>query len=242
METTVNERVRLFIDYKKLSIREFERMCGLSNGYVNGITQTIMPNKVHAISLRFPELSTGWLMTGEGQMLKTESQAANEISIGRDNSGIVGSNAGRDINYNNSDKLQENKVDKNNGVVGIQGNGHTINNGHNVQMGNNSLFNPADLSNLTDMLKDKDFIIAKLRKQIEEKDKNCVNMLSEKDKFIQSIITDRDAIVKNMMDREQDIVKNSYERNKENLDRMDKMNERIKELQDKIFELIDKAN
>ncbi|GHT25223.1 hypothetical protein AGMMS4957_19660 [Bacteroidia bacterium] len=128
-------------------------------------------------------------------------------------------------------------IGRDNSVMNVNGN----NSGHNVKMGDNSHFNPADLSNLTEMLKDKDYIIAKLRKQIEDKDKNCVNMLSEKDKFIEKTITERDAIIKNMMVREQEIVKNSYERNEENQKRMDKKDERIKELQEKIFELIDKA-
>ena len=45
MESTVKQRIKLFIEYNNISIKEFERSCGLSNGYINGITQTIMPNK-----------------------------------------------------------------------------------------------------------------------------------------------------------------------------------------------------
>jgi hypothetical protein len=70
----VKERIKDFIAYKKISIREFERTCGLSNGYINGITQTIMPNKLSGINLCFPELNTAWLLTGEGQMLKNTIQ------------------------------------------------------------------------------------------------------------------------------------------------------------------------
>ena len=46
MDSTVKHRVIQFIEYKNISVREFERVCGLSNGYVNGIIQTIMPNKL----------------------------------------------------------------------------------------------------------------------------------------------------------------------------------------------------
>lgn len=63
MENTVKQRVKQFIEFNKISVREFERVCGLSNGYINGITQTIMPNKVSVISLHFPNLNTGWLIT-----------------------------------------------------------------------------------------------------------------------------------------------------------------------------------
>ena len=46
METSVKHRIKQFIEYKGISVREFERVCGFSNGYVNGIIQTIMPNKL----------------------------------------------------------------------------------------------------------------------------------------------------------------------------------------------------
>jgi len=44
---------------------------------------SIQPDKISSIALKFPELDTGWLLTGEGSMLKedkkdlpVESQAA----------------------------------------------------------------------------------------------------------------------------------------------------------------------
>lgn len=71
MESTVKERIKKFISYKNLSIRSFERSCNLSNGYINSIEQTIMPKKLSNISLQFPELNINWLLTGEGEMLKS---------------------------------------------------------------------------------------------------------------------------------------------------------------------------
>lgn len=70
METTVKDRVMEFIRHKNISVRAFEKACRLSNGYVRGIEKTIMPAKIEAISLNFPELNVGWLLTGEGSMLK----------------------------------------------------------------------------------------------------------------------------------------------------------------------------
>jgi hypothetical protein len=70
MELTVKDRISEFIKFKNISVRKFERMCGLSNGYINGIDQTIMPDKMSKISLIFPDLSTGWVLSGEGKMLK----------------------------------------------------------------------------------------------------------------------------------------------------------------------------
>ena len=69
MENTVKERIKEFIKFKNISIRKFEKICNLSNGYVNGINQTIMPNKTSIINLKFPELNIGWLLTGKGEML-----------------------------------------------------------------------------------------------------------------------------------------------------------------------------
>lgn len=71
MEDTVKERLMQFIRYKNISVRSFEKTCELSNGYVRSIEQTIMPAKTKTISLNFPELNIGWLLTGEGEMLKT---------------------------------------------------------------------------------------------------------------------------------------------------------------------------
>ena len=55
----------------KISVRSFERQCNLSYGYVNNIRVSIQPDKITSIALHFPELNTGWLLTGEGEMLKS---------------------------------------------------------------------------------------------------------------------------------------------------------------------------
>lgn len=72
---SVKERIKKFVLYKNLSMRKFESVCGLSNGYVNNIKSSIQPDKMESISLQFPDLNTGWLMTGEGEMLKSLSNA-----------------------------------------------------------------------------------------------------------------------------------------------------------------------
>lgn len=72
---TVKERIRLFIDSKGLSVRAFEIKCGLSNGLINNITESISKGTLDKISKSFPELNKGWLLAGEGNMLKTESKS-----------------------------------------------------------------------------------------------------------------------------------------------------------------------
>lgn len=78
METTVKERLIQFLAYKKIGQKKFAEMCGLSAGYVNAIRKSIQPDKISRIAMQFPELNTGWLLTGNGEMLnQTEEKAHN---------------------------------------------------------------------------------------------------------------------------------------------------------------------
>lgn len=70
MDDTVKDRLLHFIKYKGLSKNRFEETCGFSKRYVSNISQSIQPDKIKKISLNFPELNVGWLLTGEGEMLK----------------------------------------------------------------------------------------------------------------------------------------------------------------------------
>lgn len=70
MESSVKQRIKEFIGYKRISTREFERLCGLANGYVRSINKSILPDRLKSISLQFPELNIGWIATGEGEMLR----------------------------------------------------------------------------------------------------------------------------------------------------------------------------
>jgi hypothetical protein len=79
---TVKERLKAFIEYKNMSVRSFESQCGLSYGYVGNMRQSIQPDKVKSIAHCFPELNTGWLLSGEGEMLKTDQAAVKEYSTG----------------------------------------------------------------------------------------------------------------------------------------------------------------
>lgn len=67
---TIKERLISFIKFLEIGQGKFEANCGLANGYVNNIRRSVTPEKLQQIALRYPELNTGWLMTGEGEMLK----------------------------------------------------------------------------------------------------------------------------------------------------------------------------
>jgi hypothetical protein len=98
MEDSVKQRLIKFINFKKLSKNKFEVICGLGSRYVSNISVSIQPDKINRISLNFPDLSTGWLMTGEGEMLKNSSHQASvtesdTITIPKEVWGVIKSQA-----------------------------------------------------------------------------------------------------------------------------------------------------
>lgn len=106
METTAKERLITFIKYKRLSQHRFEMMCGLANGYVNNIRQSISREKLERISANFPELSELWLLTGKGEMLKTEQPKNDEDFVSLPlipTYAMMGALTGDDAQYKASD-------------------------------------------------------------------------------------------------------------------------------------------
>lgn len=73
MENSVKERLRAYISYTGLSERQFCIKVGVSTSFVANISKSIQPDKVDRISKHFPDLNTGWLLTGEGEMLRKNS-------------------------------------------------------------------------------------------------------------------------------------------------------------------------
>lgn len=74
MLMTIKDRLIKYLEYKGISKRQFELSIGVSNGYINNMRVSIQPDKVRNIALHYPDLNTGWLMTGEGEMLKGEDK------------------------------------------------------------------------------------------------------------------------------------------------------------------------
>lgn len=69
MKTTVKERIMEFIHNSNLSIREFEKRSGLSNGYIKSLKESPTVSRMSMIIRAFPELNPKWLQFGEGDML-----------------------------------------------------------------------------------------------------------------------------------------------------------------------------
>lgn len=66
----IKSRLLQFVAYKKVSRRKFQEKIGVSNSYIQNISEGIGADVLNRISIQFPELNTTWLLTGEGEMLK----------------------------------------------------------------------------------------------------------------------------------------------------------------------------
>ena len=66
---SVKQRLIEFLKYKNIGQKKFAQSVGVSDGYVNAIRVSIQPNTIHKITIQYPELNTGWLLTGNGEML-----------------------------------------------------------------------------------------------------------------------------------------------------------------------------
>lgn len=64
------ERIKEFISYIGMNNSAFEKSLNLSNGYINSMRKGLGYDKLEQISIAYPELNMGWLLTGEGEMLR----------------------------------------------------------------------------------------------------------------------------------------------------------------------------
>lgn len=74
MLNTVKERLGAYLEYKGVNKSEFGRRIGVSSAFVSSIRKSIQPDKIALIQKEFPDLDTLWLLTGEGEMLKSEDR------------------------------------------------------------------------------------------------------------------------------------------------------------------------
>lgn len=65
MSNGIKERLEQFIQSQQISNAEFERRCGLGNGYVKNFKSSIGSEKLVNILRTFPHLDLYWLLTGD---------------------------------------------------------------------------------------------------------------------------------------------------------------------------------
>lgn len=83
----VRIRLQEFINSKGINISDFERFCGLSNGYVHKIKNSVGKRGLADIQRVFPELNTNWLLTGEGEMF---NPSISQSVTGSNNTAVAG--------------------------------------------------------------------------------------------------------------------------------------------------------
>lgn len=71
---TISERLKIYLKLKKIGQTRFEKMAGLSNGYINGLRNAPGADKLQKILGTAKDLSREWLLTGEGDMLLREEE------------------------------------------------------------------------------------------------------------------------------------------------------------------------
>lgn len=67
----LKQRLLTYIQSVGMSVAEFERTAGLSNGYIKNFKGSLGVDKLENLLQAFPELSYEWLVRGEGDMLRS---------------------------------------------------------------------------------------------------------------------------------------------------------------------------
>lgn len=67
------ERLKLYLSTIGISEGNFEKEASLSTGFVSKVGDSIRKKSLEKILLKFPDLNTSWLLTGEGSMLKSDT-------------------------------------------------------------------------------------------------------------------------------------------------------------------------
>ena len=77
----IKERVSEYCKLKNIAISRFEKDAGLSNGYFNQVKKRPSLDKIESISRAFPDFNTDWLLTGEGDMLKSPPPISETLPV-----------------------------------------------------------------------------------------------------------------------------------------------------------------
>ena len=74
MDGSLKERILALIEKMGLKKAQFEKNEGLYNGFVDKSGDNSRRSSLDKISTAYPQLNMAWLLTGEGEMLKTSTE------------------------------------------------------------------------------------------------------------------------------------------------------------------------
>lgn len=72
---TIKDRLKSYLSYKNLSLRELERQCNISNGVLGRLSQSTSPKTLKRIEEN-SDLNVSWLLSGEGEMIRLPNSTA----------------------------------------------------------------------------------------------------------------------------------------------------------------------
>lgn len=79
MENTVKERIIRYLKYYGITQRSFCEKIGAASNYISCMRVSISAEKLKKIKSSYPDLNITWLLTGEGEMLKSSGVDSTEI-------------------------------------------------------------------------------------------------------------------------------------------------------------------
>lgn len=85
----MKERLSQIVEYYKLSVREFERIIGVSEGVINKTLQRntgLKAETIQKIVEKFPQISLNWIVLGQGEMFNNSANLDNNIPIAKQTS------------------------------------------------------------------------------------------------------------------------------------------------------------
>lgn len=77
----IKERIIYYAKTVGMPISQFEKHCGMSNGYIKNFKGNLSALKLEAILSAFPEINRTWLLTGEGDMLRSTIKTSETSGI-----------------------------------------------------------------------------------------------------------------------------------------------------------------
>lgn len=83
MNKSTVQRIKEYIDFKQLSIRQFEQSTSMSNGALGSQiknNKSIGSDKIENILNIYSDINPAWLLTGDGPMIKNEHKTSNEFN------------------------------------------------------------------------------------------------------------------------------------------------------------------
>lgn len=86
---SLKERLKDYIKSQSITIKDFERSLGMSNGYVNSISKGLGDEYMTRLIEKYPTLNIPWLLTGEGDMLIGDTNVSGNHSLGVNNGSVT---------------------------------------------------------------------------------------------------------------------------------------------------------